>query len=374
MAAFVPMLADGVAALLAPVERRLAGRYVSDATAKLRRVSPRVVAITGSWGKTSTKNHLADLLGGSFQTLASPASWNNMAGLARTVNEKLVPGTDVLVVEMGTYGPGEIRAMCSWIRPEIAVICEIGPMHLERMKSIDTIVAAKAEITETADQVVLWVENPNLAALAQRLGSGRKLWRVGQAGSPGLDVSVCEEGDAIEIFWGETRVGGAPLRGRVQAGNVACAVAAALALGVSTERIGAQLAALSSPPHRAVAIRSDRGVWVIDDTYNSNPAGAAAAVQRLRELATRRSVVVTPGMVELGSYQPGANREFAAAVAGVGAQLVVVGRINRKDLLQGYGSGALKVASRDAARAWVAANLAEGDVVLWENDLPPHYP
>lgn len=370
-----PLAADGAAALLRPVEMRLAGRFVEQASAKLQRVAPRVVAITGSWGKTSTKNHLADLVGPAYQTIASPASWNNLAGVARTINEKLVTGTEILVLEMGTYGPGEIRAMCSWTRPEIAVICEIGPMHLERMKTIETIVRAKAEITESADQVVLWTENPYLDSLAHELGSGHKLWRVGRAGRPGLDVSVREADGGIEFLWGETLVGAAPLQGRVQPGNVACAVAAALALGLSPARVGAQLANLSAPPHRAVASRSERGVWVIDDTYNSNPAGAASALDRLLTLTPGgRRVVITPGMVELGSVQSQANRDFAAAVAAGGAELLVVGRTNRKDLLEGFGSGAVTVANREAARSWVAANLQPGDAVLWENDLPPHYP
>jgi UDP-N-acetylmuramoyl-tripeptide--D-alanyl-D-alanine ligase len=334
-----------------------------------------VVAITGSWGKTSTKNHLADLVGAAYQTVASPASWNNMAGLARTVNENLVTGTEILVLEMGTYGPGEIASMCAWTRPEISVICEIGPMHLERMKTMDTIVDAKAEIAGPADQVVLWVENPYLERLAQRLGSGHKLWRVGRAGRPGLDVAVQETGDELEFFWGETLVGAAPLRGRVQPGNVACAVAAALALGLSPDRIGAQLSGLSVPPHRAVASRTEGGLWVIDDTYNSNPAGAAAALDRLFGSGSAgRRVVITPGMVELGSEQAGANRAFAASAAARGAELVVVGRTNRRDLLAGFGPGAVTVADREAARKWVAANLQPGDAVLWENDLPPHYP
>jgi len=380
----VPLVVDASAALLRPVEARLAGRFVKEASVKLQRVGPRVVAITGSWGKTSTKNHLADLAGAFYQTVASPASWNNTPGVARTINEKLVTGTDLLILEMGTYGPGEIRQMCSWTRPEIAVICEIGPMHLERMKTVDTIVRAKAEITESADQVVLWVDNPHLDALANELGSGHKLWRVGRAGRAGLDVSVREgDGDGIEFFWGETLVGSAPLQGRVQPGNVACAVAASLALGLSPTRVGSRLANLSAPPHRAVASRSERGVWVIDDTYNSNPAGAASALERLLQLnPDGRRVVITPGMVELGSLQSAANRDFAAAVAAGGAELLVVGRTNHKDLLAGFGQvrrsgtepGAITVADREAARSWVAANLQSGDAVLWENDLPPHYP
>src|SRR6266568_2878087 len=107
LAVAAPLVIDVALAITAPVERRLAGRFVSHATAKLSSVHPTVVAITGSYGKTSTKGYIAYLLKGSFSVLASPASFNNRAGLARAINEHLSPGTEVFVAEMGTYGPGE---------------------------------------------------------------------------------------------------------------------------------------------------------------------------------------------------------------------------------------------------------------------------
>ena len=112
---------------------------------------PRVVAITGSYGKTSTKNHLAQLLGDDG-VVVTPRSFNNRAGLSRAINENLADGTRVFVAEMGTYGPGEIRALCSWCVPEIAIVTAIGPVHLERMKRLEVIEAAKYEITERAER------------------------------------------------------------------------------------------------------------------------------------------------------------------------------------------------------------------------------
>ena len=372
-----PMLVDSAAWAVAPLERRLARRFIVDAKRRLATVGPRVVAITGSFGKTSTKNHLADLISDSFVTVASPASWNNSAGLARTVNEYVTPGTEVLVAEMGTYGPGEIAGMCSWVRPEVAVICEIGPMHLERMRSIEAIVTAKAEIVETASHVVLWVDNAHLDALATRLDDGKKVWRVGTAAAHpagGLDVEVRAHADSPEIFWGETSVGHLPRELAVKEGNVACAVAAALALGCTPSKLSRGIASLSAPPHRAVASRG-RGVWVIDDTYNANPAGAASALDQLESLgADGYKVVVTPGMIELGPTQSDANRRFAESVAGAGAHLVIVGKTNRRALRDGFGATATEVRSREAARQWLAEHTSDSDAILWENDLPPHLP
>jgi UDP-N-acetylmuramoyl-tripeptide--D-alanyl-D-alanine ligase len=162
--------------------------------------------------------------------------------------------------------------------------------------------------------------------------------------------------------------------GSLQASNVACAVAAALAVGAAPKSVAAALPRLGPPPNRAVPLTTEDGLTVIDDTFNSNPAGAAAAFASLQRLApVGRQVVVTPGMVELGDAQDEANRTFAQAVAAAGADLVVVGWTNRSPLVDGH-PRAHVVADREAARQWVRANLGSGDAVLWENDLPDHYP
>ncbi|MGH2928010.1 MAG: Mur ligase family protein, partial [Solirubrobacteraceae bacterium] len=144
----VPALLDAALFVTAPIERRLSERFVTMAADRLRRVAPTIVAITGSYGKTSTKNHVVHLLAGTRSVVATPASFNNRGGLARAVNEHLAEGTDVFVAEMGTYGPGEIRDLCSWCPPEIAVMTAVGPVHLERFGTEDAILTAKSEITE----------------------------------------------------------------------------------------------------------------------------------------------------------------------------------------------------------------------------------
>ncbi|MGH9046179.1 MAG: Mur ligase family protein, partial [Acidimicrobiales bacterium] len=118
----VAPMVDLACLVMLPLERRMGARFVALASVRLRSVNPTIVGITGSYGKTSTKNYVAHLLGGTFRILASPASFNNSAGLARAVNENLAEGTEVFVAEMGTYGPGEIRALCEWCPPEIAVL------------------------------------------------------------------------------------------------------------------------------------------------------------------------------------------------------------------------------------------------------------
>ena len=384
----VPALVDLACALVAPVEGRLAGRYVDAATARLARVAPTVVGITGSFGKTSTKNHLAHLVRGSHSVVATPASFNNRAGLARAVNEHLADGTEVFVAEMGTYGPGEIADLCRWCPPSVSVLTAIGPVHLERFGTEDRIVEAKAEIAVTATDVVLQVDDPRLAALADRLAGQGKRVRRASATDVAAGVAVLPSGDgATATVWvdGAVVAAGVPLPTGVQPSNLACALAAALALGVPAEVAVGRLGDLPPVDHRLQPARSPSGFEVLDDTYNSNPAGARAALRALGTAGSGgRRVVVTPGMVELGRRQRPENRLFGAEIAAVADDLVVVGRTNRRALLAGAGDAppgpsgrpvsVTCVADRPAAVTWVRARLGPGDVVLYENDLPDHYP
>ena len=357
-AVLVPALVDSACAITEPFEARMAQTFVDQAKARLQSVRPTVVAITGSYGKTSTKGYVAHLLERSMSVVASPRSFNNRAGLARAINENLVPGTEVFIAEMGTYGPGEIAELCEWIPPRIGVITAIGPVHLERFGSEDKIVEAKSEIFAKAEVAVLNVDDDRLRALADRLEKeGKRVIRCS-----GADVAPMLDGvDA-------------------PAGNVACAVAVALELGVPKEDVQELVKTLPTAANRLARSQSDAGWTILDDTFNSNPAGAARALDALVAAAGegKRRIVVTPGMVELGPRQHQENAVFARAAATRATDLVVVGHTNRKALLSGAGGGKAAVRtvdSREQAVAWVREQgLGPGDAVLYENDRPDHYP
>ncbi len=392
----VPVLVDLACWVTSPVERRLSAHFVDAAAARLARVDPTVVAVTGSYGKTSTKGHIAHLVRGERTVVATPASFNNRAGLARAVNEHLADGTEVFVAEMGTYGPGEIADLCRWCPPDIAVITAIGPVHLERFGSEERIVEAKAEILERAHDVVLVVDDARLATLADRAeAGGKRVWRC-SAVDRGADVCVVRDDDGrrMSAFAGGTTVAeDVPVPTGVQPSNLACAIAVGLALGIDPASIGSRLAALPAVEHRLEAARSSSGVMILDDTYNANPAGSAGALGALSATfagpngsepdpngSSHLLAVVTPGMVELGARQYEENRRFGAAIAATADHLVVVGRTNRRALLAGVASVAdatvevTMVAERNGAVAWVREHLGAGDAVLYENDLPDHYP
>lgn len=370
-----PVWVDLGLAVLAPVERRLGDRWVRQAAAALERVSPRIAAITGSYGKTSTKGYVAHLLGGRHPVVASPASFNNRMGLARTVNEHLGDDTEIFVAEMGIFGPGEIADLCSWIPPEVGVITAIGPVHLERMGSLDAIAEAKREILAQARVGVLNVDSPQLARIADE-EEGR------------IDVIRCSSRDrGVDVHcdpstgevWVRGEVVGSCDPAAVHPGNVACAVGVILALGLDPRGVADRLPTLPTPAHRQAVGRGERGFAIVDDTFNSNPAGARAALTRLTRLGIDgRRVLVTPGMVELGHLQEEENRRLAREAAEVVTDLVVVGHTNRRALVEGATEGGIGsvivLPDREAAVRWVRDQLGPGDAVLYENDLPDHYP
>jgi len=306
------------------------------------------------------------------------------------VNETLVAGTEIFVAEMGAYGPGEIASLVSWLAPRIAAITAIGPVHLERFRSLDRTLAAKSEILPGAHVAVLNVDDERLARLADVLATaGRRVIRCSAVDQHG-DVAVIAGTSRAELYLAGSLVGGLVLDDRrpLALTNVACAVGIALALAVPVTDIVTRLGSLPSVDHRLQIATSPTGVVVLDDTFNANPAGVRLALAALETNSAfgARKVVVTPGMVELGSDQRIENETFGREVASVATDLVVVGTTNRRALLagaatagqparpDGQGLRVVTVDSRAAAVAWVRRELRTGDVVLYENDLPDQYP
>lgn len=369
----VPVMLHITARFMSPLEDRRANVFVKQATIRLQRVAPIVVAVTGSFGKTSTKNHLVDLVRADGGVVASPRSFNNRAGLTRTINENLTDGTRVFIAEMGTYGPGEIRALCSWCAPDIAAVTAIGPVHLERMKTIEVIEGAKFEITERAKTVILNIDDPTLARWPQRLGSKN----VRTAGSRVAEASVrvAVQGGTWTVWADGVELGVLDAVVGVHPTNLACAIAVALELGVATDVLMARVGDVAPVENRSNVVMAASGVTVIDDTFNANPVSAASALDVLASLElTGRRVVVTPGLIELGTEQYGENLALARKASFMGAELLIVARTNAVPLLTGFEGPVRRFNTRDQAVTWVRSSLVAGDGVLYLNDLPDHYP
>ena len=370
--------------LMSPVQKSINGRFLRAARNKLTALSPLVVGVTGSFGKTSTKFAIERLIGEPGEALATPGSFNTPLGVCRTINEQLGPQHRFFIVEMGAYKEGEIAELVEFVKPTIGVLTAIGPAHLERFGSMEAIRRGKYEIvTGLPDDgtAVMNVDDPTVRELADSTTQVRVVrYGIDPEGEPDVtarDIEVTAAGTELTISDGRT---GDSLRasmrllGQHSIGHVLAGVAVAIERGRSLAELGPAIAALEPVEHRLQLIESPGGVTVIDDAYNSNPEGAAAALEVLAAMPGRRKVVVTPGIVELGPLQESANEEFGRHAARVADEVIFVARLNRDALVRGAeaeGSATVTVVdSLDRATERLAQILRSGDAVLFENDLP----
>jgi UDP-N-acetylmuramoyl-tripeptide--D-alanyl-D-alanine ligase len=372
--------------LLAPLEARTQRRYWREAQEVLRRVDPMVIAITGSYGKTSVKHILGHVLETAAPTLITPGSVNTAMGIARVIRERLQPHHRYFVVEMGAYGPGSIRHLCALTPPKMGLVTAIGMAHYERFKSLETVAEAKFELAEaTAANGGTVIAAADVLAFAapRRFAETHPGVLLTVGADAGAAIAITEmrqdvDGVAVSVTWqGRQYELRAPLFGLQQGQNLALAFAAACTLGVAPEDVVASLRSTPQIAHRLEVKREGNGATLIDDAYNSNPVGFAAALEVLDVLRRPggRRILVTPGMVELGAAHDDEHRRIGRLAANHVDVLVAVAPHRVAPLAQSFAEAApeAKIVSCPGfaeAQAWMARNVTAGDVVLLENDLP----
>jgi UDP-N-acetylmuramoyl-tripeptide--D-alanyl-D-alanine ligase len=386
--ALAPLLAALANLLAMPVEALNKRRYRREAAARLRAVSPRIVAITGSFGKTTTKELIATVLEARYRVLKTPASFNTVMGITRVIREQLRDDHEVFVVEMGAYHPGNIRELCRFVGgPDVSALVGINEQHLERFGSIQNTIRTKYEIVEETKPggvTVINVDNAHCAGLADRTANVRVL-RVGaEDRSPRPDIYAdavtvtpklmrFDVHDGDEQFTVRTR-----LIGRHLLPNILIALAIGKELGVDLRTAVARLSRVEPVAHRLVVTESD-GKLVIDDAYSANVDGARAALALLAELPAQRRLLVTPGIVELGSAEALRNREFGAQAAAICDLLLTVGASPGRFVREGALAAGMPAdrtvpcATLTEAQQYLKLHAAAGDAVLFENDLPDNY-
>jgi UDP-N-acetylmuramoyl-tripeptide--D-alanyl-D-alanine ligase len=341
----------------------------------------RIVSLTGSQGKTSTKDLLAQVLATAGTTVATAGSFNNELGMPMTVL-RADPGTRFLVLEKGARGVGHIRDLCGVARPYIGLVLNVGKAHVGEFGSQEAIAEAKGELVEElpADgTAVLNADDPLVAAMATRTRATVRTFGE-SAGADvrvvdlALDGSGCPEFDLVTA--GGTAHVHLRLLGEHQAGNAAAAAAVALSLGMSLDDVAAALSAATNASRwRMEQHERADGVLVVNDAYNANPDSMRAALKALAAIARgrgpdARSIAVLGEMRELGE----SSREEHDAVGRLAvrldiSQLVVVGEparpIHLGACLEGsWGEESVFVAGNDEAVAWLREHLRPGDVVL----------
>jgi UDP-N-acetylmuramoyl-tripeptide--D-alanyl-D-alanine ligase len=349
-------------------------RGLSDLARHVRREADLpVVGVTGSVGKTTTKDMTAALLATRGPVLKTEGNLNNQFGLPLTLL-RLRPGHTAAVLEMGMSAPGELRALSRLAEPDVATITRVAPVHLEFFPSVDAIAEAKAEILEglrPGGAAVLNADDPRVRAIGERF-SGRKVWfgrdrrhDVSAEGGRGtvfgtrFDLRVA--GRAVEVAL--------PLAGPHFVTDFLAAAAAAHVLGVAPEAMAEAATGFRPAPHRGEVRRLGEDVVLLDDCYNSSPEALEAAVVALSLAPGRRHVAVLGDMLELGPSGTMMHHAAGQSLAGRVDLVVAVGAL-AKEIVEGAREAGIPVASLhhfpragDAAAA-VPDLVRPGDAVL----------
>lgn len=377
-----------------PVEAGFRWMFRRRAATTLRRAKPVVIGITGSYGKTSTKEYLAHILNGRFRAYATPKSYNTLMGVCIAINNDLTNnyGYDFFIVEMGAYMKGEIKSICDLVKPQISIVTAVGPQHLERFGSLETTARAKYEIIEALPPdgvgVFNW-DDPFVRAMYER---GYPETRIGvtwkntdlamQLRFHARNIRTSVNGlqfDVVDTLTGEEQRITTRLVGQHNVTNILLALATASHLGMSLSEIALRVASLEPAEHRLQRRSLPGGITVIDDAYSANPVGAQNALNVLDLYREGRRVLITPGMVELGPIQEEENRALGRMAAQVCTDIILVGEEQTGPLQQGirdagFPEDRLQVYdTREEAIAWFNTALQPGDTVLFLNDLPDTY-
>lgn len=357
---FCLRVTDGIAAL-----QQMAAYWRS-------RFNPRVIGITGSVGKTSTKELVYSVLRQRYRTLRSEGNLNNEIGLPLTLL-RLTAEHQAVVLEMGMYALGEIAALAAIAKPQVGIITNVGPSHLERLGSLENIAAAKAELVEAlpADGVaILNADDPMVRAMAKKtrarvftygLEPGCDLWAsdIESRGLEGIRFYFRYGSQALQVK--------VPLLGRHSVHTALRAAAAGLVEGLSWEEIVAGLQNVGAQL-RLIAVPGIHGTTLLDDTYNASPASGIAALNLLADLTGRR-IAVLGDMLELGDYEKEGHQMVGLRAADVVQKLITVGPRARW-IAEAALAGGMKqedvfiAENNDAALMHLSQIVSPGDIIL----------
>lgn len=336
-----------------------------------------VVGITGSAGKTSTKDMLGAVLRPEFPTAVSERSFNNELGVPLTlVNAD--DGTRGAVLEMGARGFGHIAWLCELARPDVGIVTNVASAHTEMFGDLDGVARAKSELIAALPETGTAVLNANderVMGMASRSAAPVVTFGVGEGEVRATDATVDEDlrvSFRLESPWGSGEVH-LDARGKHQAANAAAAAAAALSIGVAFDRVVSRLEAAPLSPWRMEVTRTPAGALLINDSYNANPASMMAALDALRAAPAKRKIAVVGPMLELGATSKEAHADIGRLADRLRIRLVAVGAPEYgaedadtiDDALElltdlGEGDAVLIKASRAAGLERLAARLSEG--------------
>lgn len=366
-----------------PLELAINRWYINDAKRILSECpNLTVVGITGSFGKTSVKYFLDELLSVRFNVLKTPGNFNTPLGVVKTIRGELRATHDIFLCEMGAKNVGDIKEICDIVHPKHGIITSVGPMHLESFGSIENVKKTKFELADALPDggiLCLNMDDGNV----RECSHGRVFVGYGVDSREGYyceNLTTSSAGSEFDVVApsGESCHYKTKLIGRHNAINICGAIAMANSLGIELADLKPAVRRLESVPHR-LELKKNGDITIIDDAYNSNPSGAKAALETL-SMMDGYKILCTPGMIELGDKEYELNREFGKQAA-ICDFVALVGKNQTAAIYDG-----LTTAGCPEEKIYIADGLNDAmrkiyslttdgkkKIILLENDLPDNY-
>ncbi|MBR5342117.1 MAG: UDP-N-acetylmuramoyl-tripeptide--D-alanyl-D-alanine ligase [Erysipelotrichaceae bacterium] len=370
-----------MAVITKPLEELIKKKYENEAR-KILEENDRIIkiGITGSYGKTSTKNIVNDIIGENRFTLITPASYNTPMGITRTIRERLKPVHEVFVCEMGADKVGDISYLMDFVKPQYGVVTSIGPQHLNTFKTMENIVNEKMqEIEMLPSDGVGFINLDNEFIKEYKIKNNCKVVSVGidnkEADYVAEDIDYDKDGSKFTVTINKKKYKfSTSLLGRHNITNILIGIAIGIELGISLKDIVKNVKNIHQVEHR-LEVKKINGYTFIDDAFNSNPVGSKMALDVLEMMPGKR-VIVTPGMIDLGEKEDEINKEFGSYMLDKADHVILVGELQTKAVLEGLKEAGFKeknitvVKTVREAFDYVYRNFSVKDTILLENDLP----
>lgn len=370
-----------------PIEKQVFFHYKRMAQKKLKSMpNMNVIGITGSFGKTSSKNILYDILNTKFNAFKTPKNFNTTYGLIISINNYLDKFSDTFIAEMGAFKEGEIKVLCDLVKPKYGILTSIGEAHLESFGSLENTTKTKFELIESLPKDGCGVLNfDDEYQRNYKIKNKCNIITVGidseDVDLRAINIELNSKGSKFDcIFKGDKNIYSFETRllGKHNIYNILQSIALGKYLGIDIPQLQVAVKNVKPIEHR-LELKQMGALTVIDDAYNSNPSGCKSALEVLKLMPGKR-VIVTPGMIELGSKQYELNQEFGRGIASSADEVILVGREQTKPIYEGlmledFNEKNIHIIN-DVKEAYKLAYELKGkeDIfVLFENDLPDSF-
>jgi len=370
--------------LTSPIEKAFSKYYINDAKKILKAHNNlKVIGITGSYGKTTSKFILTRILSEKFNVVFTPHSFNTPMVVVMTVRGDLKPQTEIFVCEMGAKNIGDIKEICDIANPDIGFITSVGPQHLETFKTVDNVFKTKFELSDAVKKKngEVFVNGDSKEIISRINKNEFNIYGTTKdCNIYAENISYGRYGSQFDIKLGDETVRlTTKLLGMHSILNITGAAAIAHSLGVSNDDIKFAVASLKPTEHRLELKSSVGGSLLIDDAYNANPEGCLEAVRVLGSFDDMKKAIITPGLIELGDKEYECNYNLGLEAAKYCDIMIFVGQNRSKPMVAaakdaGFNDDSIFVANSFMEAMSIYTKYADSNwVVLLENDLPDNY-